>query len=123
MKEIKLHENSKKYLSNVFKDYKEVKEYTSHNGTTVIHMYPKYDTWDLNTDELEGYIDAMLCEVHIYNLTDMTVYKSKYHDAIYFTNISVSTKVFKDFSTMITINKPNVNIIMGKAITFYVGKY
>ena len=118
---IKISEKSKKMINEVFSRYKEVElpsilDGIKIDGRTIIHTYPTSDTQDDNDDELDGFIDALLFDVHIFDVDKSLVYKSKGHDRIdYYGFNIISQEVFKDGSTMIIIDTP-VKIHLGQAI-------
>jgi hypothetical protein len=105
--EVPITKFSEEYIIATLGQYKEISELEPISGRCIIHMYPKHDTVkDDNGDDLRGYLDAMNCDLHIYDVNKMTVYKTEYHDAIslYDTNLSIMVKVFKDLSTMIILD-------------------
>lgn len=103
--EVALHQNSVNYAKETFEQYTEV-DSMRYVENPIIHMYPKEDTYEEN-GELNGYIDALFFEAHIYDTKNMTVWKSKkLHDGIMpYADLNVSQiKVFKDLSTMIVLH-------------------
>ena len=72
-------------------------------GKCIIHMYPCRDTIVDHDDSSCGFIDSLIFDMHIYDTSDMTVYKSNnYHDRIEL-NVPAHVQVFKDLSTMIVV--------------------
>lgn len=103
--EIDLHRNSIEYINEVFKQYKEVNTFFDTVIDPIIHMYPKEDTYD-ESGKLNGYTDAIFCEIHIYDTSNLTVYKSqRLHDSLNsFSDLCVQQiKIFKDLSTLIKL--------------------
>ncbi len=99
-------DHAENYLKDVFDGYVEVDEFpTELNGRTIIHIYPKEDTFDTD-GSLTGFQDAYNCEIHIYNVESKTVYKTKrLHDQIEL-DVPCRIRSFKDLSTMIIIDAP-----------------
>jgi hypothetical protein len=88
----------------------------------IIHIYPKYDTYNAD-GELEGYIDSLFCDIHVYDIERMTKWKSKRtHDGIMpFANLNIDQiKIFKDLSTMICLQ--GEYRLSGSSTAFSVGK-
>lgn len=100
---VKIHTESEDYLKRIFDNYTEVYELPAIINEPIIHIYPKKDT--CNEDgELDGYIDAIFSEVHIYDTVEMKVYKGEsLHDALMPSNqLDVWTiRIFKDLSTLV----------------------
>lgn len=121
---IQVYKPSVKYLDliNTY-EYKEVKEEINRvDGTCIIHMIPKMDTY-LSDDEndLIGYCDAMMCEITVFDVDNRTYYKDEFlFDNIRIDNINVETRIYKDLSTMCIFTKP-VKIMYGSN-TLYVEK-
>lgn len=104
--EIKLHQESINYLNRIFTDYNEVESLSKIVENPIIHMYPKKDTYE-EDGELDGFIDAIFSEVHIYDTVNMTVWKSKsLSDGLAsYADITVKQiKVFKDLSTLVSLS-------------------
>lgn len=117
---VPIHQNSEAYLADVFEQYEEV-EFMGEIENPIIHIYAKKDTYEIETGELNGYIDSLFCEYHFYDTKNMKCYKSnRNHDAIYFdNNIRVSNvKVFKDGSTLVQCYG-KYDISYGTAIHLY----
>ena len=121
---IQVYKPSVKYLDliNTY-EYKEVKEEINRvDGTCIIHMIPKMDTY-LSDDEndLIGYCDAMMCEITVFDVDNSLYYKDeRLFDNIRIDNINVETRIYKDLSTMYIFTKP-VSIMYGNN-TLYVEK-
>ncbi len=98
-----ISEISKKYIEEVLSVYTEVFEPIEEIlGRCIIHMYPKEDTTPDNGD-VNGFVDAFNCEVHIYDVAKKIKYISRYHDDIQ-VDKPCGVRIFKDGSTMITIS-------------------
>jgi hypothetical protein len=107
--EIPIAKESEAYMQRVLSQYKEVNQMPSRiTGRTVIHMYPQRDTRRIDDEgKLDGFIDAYLCELHIYDIENQTVFKSRgWNDEVDLTNVPSRIRIFKDLSTMITIDTP-----------------
>lgn len=103
--EIPLHNKSEQYLREILAEYKETKELPSIiKGRCIIHMYPYEDTYE-DDGCLVGYIDAIHCELHIYDIENKTVYKTKMHDEIR-VDVPCRVRIFKDLSTMLIFDTP-----------------
>lgn len=101
--EIPITQQSEEFIRKTFKGYKEIEKIPDViNGRCIIHMYPYRDTVE-EDGSLSGYIDAMFCELHIYDCNNSTVFKTKHIDALIINTIS-SIKIFKDLSTMVVID-------------------
>lgn len=91
-------------------EYKEVKEEINKiNGTCIIHMIPKMDTY-LSDDEsdLVGYCDSMMCEIRVFDVDNNIYYKDdSLFDNILIEDINVETRIYKDLSTMYIFTKPS----------------
>ena len=91
-------------------DYKEVKEEINKiNGTCIIHMIPKMDTY-LSDEEsdLVGYCDSMMCEIRVFDVDNNIYYKDEsLFDNILIEDINVETRIYKDLSTMYIFTKPS----------------
>lgn len=117
---VEISNKSKKLIEETFSMYKE-KEIDNYiiesKGRTIIHTYPIGDTQNDKDEELSGYKDSLLFDVHIYNCKEKVVYKSKGHDNIFYCGLSrLSQKIFKDESTMTIIDEP-VEILLCQGIT------
>ena len=118
---IQVYKPSVKYLDliNTY-EYKEVKEEINRvNGTCIIHMIPKMDTY-LSDDEndLIGYCDAMMCEITVFDVDNKIYYKEELlFDNIRIDNINVEIRIYKDLSTMYMFTKP-VKIMYGSNTLF-----
>ena len=118
---IQVYKPSVKYLDliNTY-EYKEVKEEINRvNGTCIIHMIPKMDTY-LSDDEndLIGYCDAMMCEITVFDVDNSLYYKDeRLFDNIKINNVNVETRIYKDLSTMYMFTKP-VKIMYGSNTLF-----
>lgn len=118
---MEISEKSKKMINEVFSRYKEVNlppllDGIKIDGRTIIHTYPTKDTQNDKDDELDGFIDALLFDVHIFDVDKSLVYKSRGHDRIdYYGFKIISQEIFKDGSTMIIIDTP-VKIHLGQSI-------
>lgn len=102
--EIKLHENSKKYIIDTLSQYVE-KQY---NGEVieqpVVHMYAKSDTYD-EDGTLNGYRDSLFCEVHVYDTKNDFKYVFINKDGVTLLHANIwQVRVFKDGSTMLILN-------------------
>lgn len=118
---IPIHQDSKQYIAKTLGSYEEV-DSMSIIENPIIHMYAKEDTLDLETGELNGYIDSLFSEYHFYDTKAMKVFKSKrFHDAMYFeSDVHVSNvKVFKDGSTLIQLSWGTYEISNGQAVHIY----
>lgn len=113
--EVTLHKKSEKQIKDTLSSYSEADSipFQLIIERCIIHMYPYEDTMQ-EDGELNGYADALNFEAHIYDTKKKTVYKSKFHDAIFIDAFS-EVKYFKDLSTMIIFDKP-IEIMMGKGI-------
>jgi hypothetical protein len=103
--EIELHQKSVEYIKETLGQYTEVDSLDTVENP-IIHIYPIKDTYDKD-GELDGYIDALFFEAHIYDTKNMKVCKSKkLHDGIMpFADLFIpQIKVFKDLSTMIVLH-------------------
>ena len=101
---VELHQKSKQYIVNTFERYTE--DFFTDGmiiDRPVIHMYAKEDTID-SYGQLNVYIDALHCEVHVYDVVNGKKYKTRrLHDGVNVYNAKMrSVKVFKDGSTMLT---------------------
>jgi len=104
--EIPISHQSQKQINYLTKNYTETKEVPEKiNGRTLIHIYPKEDTIEDGTDDSRGFVDALNCEIHIYNTDNMTVFKTKRHDQIEM-RVPCNVRIFKDLSTMLIIDTP-----------------
>lgn len=103
-KPIKLHENSVRYIDEVFNMYME-RELTRDTVITnpIIHLYAEEDTYDEN-GELKGYRDSLFFKADIYDpKRKIKHFGTSLHDSVSFYNISPSqVNIFKDGSTMLT---------------------
>lgn len=116
--EIAHSKDSEDYIKEALLCYTEISDkIESVKGRALIHMYPYEDTMINGANNLNGFIDAYLCEVHVYDVVNKTVYKYKYSDEINF-DVKCSTRIFKDLSTMIIIDEP-IDIMYGSAIFVY----
>ena len=117
---VEISNKSKEMIKETFDMYmeKEIDNYIIESkGRTIIHTYPTDDTQNDKDEELSGYKDALLFDVHIYNCEEKVVYKSKGHDNIFYRGLSsLSQKIFKDESTMTIIDEP-VEILLCQGIT------
>lgn len=110
--EVPISKDSEEYISKVFSAYEEVDEpITEINRKCVLHLYPKEDTVIEGEDNLKGnlkgFIDSMLCELHVYDVGNGKVYKHRYCDGLFINGVlSQSTRIFKDLSTMVIISEP-----------------
>ena len=103
---IEIHQNSIDYVKEIFSKYTETTELKSTYKSPIIHMYAKEDTYD-EQGNLNGYIDGLFFELHLYDTENSTVWKSnRYYDGICpFDDLRVSQiKIFKDMSTMIALS-------------------
>lgn len=102
--DIKLHNNSTKYLENVFSQYKETKQITSETvvKNPVVHMYATRDTYN-EYGEQTGYTDSLFFNAVIYDTVSMIKYETtSEHDSVSFYDTSPHTvKIFKDGSTLL----------------------
>jgi len=106
--EVPISEDSQEYARKVLSQYEEVTEPIKEiESRCVLHLYPNHDTMIDEIDEITGYIDALFCELHVYDVQNRKVYKHKYCDGV-ITNgvLNQSTRIFKDLSTMIIIEEP-----------------
>ena len=101
---IQVYKPSVKYLDliNTY-EYKEVKEEINKvNGTCIIHMIPKMDTY-LSDDEndLIGYCDAMMCEITVFDVDNSLYYKDeRLFDNIKINNVNVEIRIYKDLLSL-----------------------
>jgi hypothetical protein len=104
--EVDITQHGMDYIRKTLSQYLETNKIPESNiGRTIIHMYPVEDTYTKD-GELNGYMDAIFCNYHIYNINDMTVFKTqRLHDALHL-KVPCEVKVFKDLSTMIVIDEP-----------------
>lgn len=113
--EVKHHPDSEKFIKETFNAYKEIDELPKFIENCIIHIYPKSDTIVNGIDnDLEGYIDAYNCELHVYDCKNKTVYKSKLHDEV-MADAKCKIRIFKDLSTMVIFNEP-VKFISGQSL-------
>lgn len=102
----KINELNKNYAADIFLKYCEV-DAVGHILTfkkgCIIHMYPVCDTLDEDGD-LTGYADAFICDVNIYDPSEKTVVKLVNKDLAGFKDLDVNVRIFKDFSTCITVS-------------------
>ncbi|WP_312286663.1 hypothetical protein [Terrisporobacter sp.] len=113
---IKIYKPSIKHLDiiNTY-EYKEVKEEINKiNGTCIIHMIPKMDTYlSDNESDLVGYCDSIMCEIRVFDVDNNIYYKDEsLFDNILIEDINVETRIYKDLSTMYIFTKPS-NISYG----------
>ncbi|ALS22146.1 hypothetical protein [Paenibacillus naphthalenovorans] len=121
--QIELHQKSVDYVKEVFSKYIEVEQLDSIVTNPIIHIYPKKDTYEQD-GKLNGYIDALFSEFHVYDTEKKTVWKSKrLHDGICpYEDLYVNQiKIFKDLSTMISLK--GKYIVSGSYTTFDIYKY
>jgi len=109
MKRIKISQKSKDYLK-VFEDYKldHIQDWNpKFSGRVIFHLYPVEDTMNDENDNLQGFIDALLFDVHVYDCKNMKKYEIKNRDQIEINVLPHNTKIriFKDFSTMIIVDR------------------
>ena len=101
---MEITKKSQQYLDEIFLDYVEVNSLPKElYGRTILHLYPVRDTD--NGKELDGFVDALFFDLHIYNCETMTVYKTDCKDQIRI-DVPCATRIFKDGSTMIIIDSP-----------------
>ena len=114
--EVNHHPDSEEYIKKVFSMYTETDKAPDYiKGKCIIHMYPVLDTIVNGIyNDLEGFVDAYNCEVHIYNCTNKIVYKTKHHDQIDI-KADCRVRIFKDISTMVIFDG-GVRISYGQSI-------
>lgn len=102
---IKLHQESINYLNRIFENYTET-QYNSGKvvENPIIHLYPVEDTYDEN-GELDGFVDALFTNIHVYDTESMEYYVLERRDGIRFYNdVKVEmVRAFKDGSTLIQL--------------------
>jgi len=104
--EVPLALKSHDHIRNLAKIYTETNEPPKIiNGRTLIHIYPKSDTIEDYSDDSHGFVDALNCEIHIYNTDNMTVFKTERHDQVEM-RVPCNVRIFKDLSTMLIIDTP-----------------
>lgn len=116
---INLHSKSQKYIEKIFSKYKDA----DFNGfileldNCILHLYAIQDSYN-EQGELEGYIDALLFKVDIYDTINMKKYSHKFHDSIYFEKNSPHPiiKIFKDGSTLLHFRQ-KINMVFTSTIT------
>jgi len=100
---------SKDIIKKTFSAYNKIERLPGYfEGRTIIHIYPQKDTINDLDDEMTGYEDSLLFGVGVFNSVTMTAWTCEDRDEI---NIPekmkcMSIRVFKDQSTMITIDQP-----------------
>lgn len=110
------------YLRDVFSPYTEIDKMPEYiEGRCIIHMYPVEDSYDKDGN-LRSYCDAYLCHVHIYDVQNLTVFKTiRRHDEIDI-EVPCCVRVFKDLSTMVVIRKGGVRLSGAGNTLFVSGK-
>ncbi|MGE7840679.1 hypothetical protein ACQKNX_07800 [Lysinibacillus sp. NPDC093712] len=104
---IELHEESVKYLNEVFNQYEEIK-YDSNLIiiNPLVHLYGTHDTRTVD-GELNGYNDALFITIKIYDKETMQFMQIHNRDGLdFYNNKNVhiqQIKVFKDGSTLIQL--------------------
>ena len=101
--EIPISKISEQYIKDTFNKYTKIDTMPKRvTGRCIFHMYPYQDT--TNEDgSLQGYQDAMLFNLHIYDTGNMTVWETSCKDALDI-DIPCNVRVFKDLSTMVVID-------------------
>ncbi|MDU6995974.1 MAG: hypothetical protein E6356_14025 [Terrisporobacter othiniensis] len=107
---IQIYKPSIEYLDLINKyEYKETKEELNQiNGSCIIHIIPKSDTY-LSDDEndLIGYCDSLMFEVKVFDVDKGLYYQGEsLFDNIIIEDIKVETRIYKDLSTMYIFTKP-----------------
>lgn len=114
--EVPISKDSEDYIMRVLKDYNSVDDRIQQiEGRCLIHLYPKEDTMINGKDELHGYIDAMLCEMYVYDTKRMEKYYYGWVDQVD-SEVPCRVRVFKDLSTMLIFDKP-IDILYGSSTT------
>ncbi|MEM4994831.1 hypothetical protein WKH56_19915 [Priestia sp. SB1] len=109
------------YIEKVFSQYDEsTEEINEIKGRAIIHMYPKSDTHNKN-GSLDGFIDALFFEAHIYDVDNNRVYRTGATKDEIQIDVESRVRFFKDLSTMIIINTP-IKIRYGQSMTVYSSK-
>jgi len=101
--EIQTSQISEQYIKDTFSQYTEVYQMPKLiKGRCIFHMYPYQDT--TNEDgSLVGYNDAMLFNLHIYDIENMNVWKTSNKDSLDI-DVPCKIRIFKDLSTMVVID-------------------
>lgn len=109
-REVTIHAPSYEYLNvkeqckytQVHKEIKNVK------GRCIIHLYPKADTFcSDDSEELEGYCDALLFQAQVFDVDNRVCYKSDtLYDNINIKDINVESRIYKDLSSMYIFDSP-----------------
>lgn len=116
---VKICKKSQKMIEEIFSAYKEkmLQKDSSEivcKGRIVIHTYPTKDTINDNNDNAEGFRDSLFFEVKIYDTQEGVYYKLQDCDCIQYYG-PIEQRIFKDGSTMVTING-EVSIHIGQAV-------
>lgn len=117
---MKISKKSQKMIKDIFSSYREEKIMPDKflSGRTIFHIYPSGDTQNDKNDDLAGFHDALLFDVHIYRPQERVKYPVIHdRDTIDFL-FPVSIKVFKDGSTMIVVDRP-IHIGVTQAMTVW----
>jgi len=111
-----IHQKSVDYMDDVFGKYVQDQHFERYIQNPIIHLYPTKDTYDQDGN-LNGYIDALFMDIHIYDTINMKKYLLKNKDGIFGdNNLTVSQiKAFKDGSTMIVL-RGRYELFNGQAI-------
>ena len=101
--EIPISKVSEQYIKDTLSRYIEIEDMPKQiTGRCIFHMYPYQDTTDENGG-LVGYQDAILFNLHIYDIDNMTVWKTSNKDSLDI-DVPCKTRIFKDLSTMVVID-------------------
>lgn len=98
--EVDITEEGISLIKDTFKGYKKVELINKISGRCIIHLYPKEDTIDEHSDNLNGYIDAVLFEAKIYDCRNLEYCTVRDRDSVY-SSVPYETRIFKDLSTML----------------------
>lgn len=110
---IKLHDMSVEYLKSVFKGYHErVVDSSSFSSYTIdepiIHLYADSDTY-AEDGQLNGYVDSLFFNAHVYDPIRMVVYDRGKFDGLETWAADVNyVRIFKDGSTMISLKGKHI---------------
>lgn len=109
---------SEEIIREVYNRYEEVQSLGFRlDGHTVIHVYPTEDTY--RGDDLHGLMDSLFFDAWVFNNGKKCLYR--WHDQITFDVKPSFIRIFKDGSTMITIDEPII-IFFGQSMNILPGR-
>ena len=113
MNKIETSTKSKEYIEETFSRYTLIPVPDSfkfviglNKERHILHLYPIGDTMNDDNNDLMGYEDALLFDVHFYNVENKTKFVIKGRDQIVLNINRSCVRIFKDGSTMIIIDRP-----------------